>query len=494
MTTVQRLARAGAGDCIISTLLYILVICFREGNVPRKSVALLYFVSLAAQLIERRKLGARDASSGLMLGSCLLPLLYVVMQEDDRPIGYGYIICWVCSVCCCVCHVAWHHRTLRYIFVTGLLVLLWMLRAPHPGQLAIPFALVGASAYVAVIVGVKRSFSEGEAVICGQLWALLTFTVVGVPLGFHQLTKLRISMAFGSFGAVLIAVTVLVMSRVLKVRKDAVYLAVVGVLFWVDLAAVSWAFNENSVVWLVGYLLEKKGIALMFSVYYAAVIVVGVIFAPVNFDKKHRTIIRKYFHVLALIMFVPTILYHVRFMALAMAVAFSVFIVIEALRMSGVEPIASATSGVMKPYLEEKDKGDAVLTHLHLLLGCAMPVWFVFTAHHGGLFSARSLLSAVSGVAVTGLGDMCASVSGKLFGRHRWFGSHKTVEGSATMLLSIVIFHYWVLWVYGFDDLSYGSLLRLLLADVFVVVLEAVTDQIDNLVLPLCHLITLQMI
>ncbi len=61
--------------------------------------------------------------------------------------------------------------------------------------------------------------------------------------------------------------------------------------------------------------------------------------------------------------------------------------------------------------MDHRDEGSIVLTHIYLLLGCALPVFISFFVLRG-IYSATSLLIALSGVAVTGLGDAAASYCG----------------------------------------------------------------------------------
>merc|ERR1739838_465762 len=104
--------------------------------------------------------------------------------------------------------------------------------------------------------------------------------------------------------------------------------------------------------------------------------------------------------------------------------------------------------------------------------GCGVPVFFTYFVLRG-IFSANGLLIALSGLAVTGLGDAVASYIGVHYGRHRWHGSKKTMEGTAAMILSIFFFQAFCLWIVGFHNLSTASWCRLAVSDVLVGLLEA---------------------
>ena len=111
-----------------------------------------------------------------------------------------------------------------------------------------------------------------------------------------------------------------------------------------------------------------------------------------------------------------------------------------------------------------------------------------------GIFSANSLLISMSGITVTGLGDSAASIVGSQWGRRKWPGTTKTLEGSVAFFGSIFLFQLVLLWAMGFQNLSNASWLRLVAADLLVCLLEAWTQQIDNLLLPVYHCALLQMV
>lgn len=256
----------------------------------------------------------------------------------------------------------------------------------------------------------------------------------------------------------------------------------------------SYSIEQNSLHWMWNYITSHTATPLKFIVYYVLVLVPALILAPDGQKTKMKQVlVRKYFHVLALVMFVPTIMINIRFMALAFAIALSVFTVIESLRISDMPAVVAVVDPFMKSYIDSRDEGAAVLTHIYLLLGCALPVFFNYFVLRG-IFSANGLLIALSGVTVTGLGDAMASFCGVHFGRHRWRESKKTMEGTAGMMVAIFAFQVCCLWAVGFHNLSLASWCRLAAANALVAMLEAKTDQIDNVFLPLYHVALLQMV
>ncbi|TRM64840.1 hypothetical protein BD626DRAFT_490049 [Schizophyllum amplum] len=182
---------------------------------------------------------------------------------------------------------------------------------------------------------------------------------------------------------------------------------------------------------------------------------------------------RKFFHALAVVMFVPGIAYDPAFTHLAFNVAFALFIFAEYVRYFALYPFGASVHLFMNEFLDSKDSGTAILSHFYLLTGCANALWF----------EAPSQLISYTGVLVLGIGDALASIVGKRIGIHRWSPlTPKTTEGTAAFALSVVLAA-WMLRLCGiaesFSTLRYGVITAI------SAVLEALSDQNDNLTLPL---------
>ena len=182
---------------------------------------------------------------------------------------------------------------------------------------------------------------------------------------------------------------------------------------------------------------------------------------------------RKFFHALAVLLFLPGIALDPAFTHLAFSLAFSIFIFAEYVRYYALYPFGAALHVFMSEFLDHKDSGPVILSHFYLLTGCAGPLWL----------EGHSRILQQTGVLVLGIGDSLASVVGRRYGRLYWpGGSSKTVEGTLAFVTSIMGAA-WLLrlvgWCESFD-----------LGKYFVVVsalglLEGVSDQHDNLVLPI---------
>lgn len=255
-------------------------------------------------------------------------------------------------------------------------------------------------------------------------------------------------------------------------------------------------------------------------------------------------LLRKYYHFLAVLLFLPGVLLEPGFVALAMSVALAVFLLVEYVRVARLPPVGEAVHGFMRTYLDVRDGGIVILTHTYLLLGCALPLWAhlhvlaalkpsILQSSYDSTFSFLSALQnapasasyrardhnlvwdlnlgympALAGVLVLGVGDSAASMVGVWCGsrRHRWFGSSRSIEGTlaaivavcATGLATVAAVHLanTVLFASKLVILD-PNWISFLLATTLSCLLEACTTQIDNLFLPMyfysCLTIMLQL-
>lgn len=146
------------------------------------------------------------------------------------------------------------------------------------------------------------------------------------------------------------------------------------------------------------------------------------------------------------------------------------------------------------------DLGPLILSHIYLLLGCAIPLWLVESRsltirfHNSENGRAIELLGASSGIVSIGIADTFAAMVGHMFGRNKWFLNNpkrkKTIEGSIGCLLGCLIG--WALML-SIDAIINGAysvneyqqlLFPLAITSLGIVLLEALSTQNDNILLP----------
>jgi hypothetical protein len=102
---------------------------------------------------------------------------------------------------------------------------------------------------------------------------------------------------------------------------------------------------------------------------------------------------RKFFHGLAVVMFLPGVAVDVSslllltlsvvscnsmqpaFTHLSFSAAFALFIFAEYVRYFAIYPFGAAVHLFMNEFLDQKDSGTAILSHFYLLTGCAGSLW-----------------------------------------------------------------------------------------------------------------------
>ncbi|KAK4058304.1 dolichol kinase [Microbotryomycetes sp. JL221] len=180
---------------------------------------------------------------------------------------------------------------------------------------------------------------------------------------------------------------------------------------------------------------------------------------------------RKFFHALAVAMFVPGIAVDPAFTSLAFSVAFAVFTFAEYARYFALYPIGGPLHVFFSEFIDSKDSGPVILSHFYLLTGCA-----------GGVWLEGQGINRFTGVLVLGIGDAMASIVGKHLGRLHWPGSPKTVEGTMAFVVSIVS----CAWLFRLTGLAESfSMWRYVVATTLSALLEASSNQNDNLVIPI---------
>lgn len=186
---------------------------------------------------------------------------------------------------------------------------------------------------------------------------------------------------------------------------------------------------------------------------------------------------RKYFHIMALMVFVPPAVLEPDWLRLAIAFAVWIFLTVESMRLTRFPFVAVMIETYVSDFIDDRDSGELVLTHLHLLLGCGLPVLC------GTEKSIAQRAIHMCGISVLCIGDAAASVVGVKFGKHKWPGSKKSYEGTFGAFAGTFVFMLILIQLYG-PDFSWETILSLFVASIIGALDEAFTSQIDNLTLP----------
>ncbi|KAI9104080.1 hypothetical protein DFS34DRAFT_305494 [Phlyctochytrium arcticum] len=213
---------------------------------------------------------------------------------------------------------------------------------------------------------------------------------------------------------------------------------------------------------------------LLFSLLLTAAIGAGIAFLLASHypDLNSR---RKYFHVLATTMFIPAVYVDPHLSALAFTVALCLFFLLELIRGYRLHPLGTPLHTAFGSFLDARDSGPVILAHIYLLGGCALPVFLA-------CLSSNHSVSQYSGILLLGIGDTAASCIGQAYGSIYW-PNRKTIEGTAAFVVGVFGGFMGVGFMSG--GLSTSQVVVVFVSCLLSAILEAVTDQNDNLILPL---------
>lgn len=199
---------------------------------------------------------------------------------------------------------------------------------------------------------------------------------------------------------------------------------------------------------------------------------------------QSSTSIRKIFHVLIILVFVPGLIYQCTLLYVASILMLAVFIMLETIRIIALPPFQKPLNLAVKTFIDEKDAGLVAFTPIYLLVGCSIPLWIHPVPCDITDSAGFELLKLLSGILSVGIGDMAASVLGARLGKHKWPNSIKSVEGTLASIffqcLTVGIF-----WLLKLITLSPTKIAYTGIAIIVNALVEARTDQVDNLMLPL---------
>jgi dolichol kinase len=185
---------------------------------------------------------------------------------------------------------------------------------------------------------------------------------------------------------------------------------------------------------------------LILCAYWLAIIIVGlaIVFqlsAVYEVDTR-----RKVFHFMMVAMLLPATYVDPTFAALALSLMLAIFLLLDLFRASQLPPLSKSLAYFLTPYVDGRDlKGPVVISHIFLLIGCAIPLWLSLGSlpragtgyTHGWEVPTREV-SMVSGVICVGMGDAAASLIGRRYGRHKWrWGGGKSIEGSVAFATAV---------------------------------------------------------
>ncbi|XP_045500944.1 dolichol kinase [Colias croceus] len=331
------------------------------------------------------------------------------------------------------------------------------------------------------LINLPKTFTIGEAVIVVQSVVLfVVISILHIILGLsredEEMYFIHVSVLVVLLGVVLMITGLYLLRKELRTIKSLLIIIALGAMFVLVLLHI-----------LIGSDFMKQAIKLVFFTgkrkeiitFWLILVLISIcaLMIRTKLAVKATTVTRKTFHILASLVFLSGILFDVRLMLFAAGIVLALIIFVEALRKSEIEPISSALQSAFLVYSDEKDCGSLAMTPLYLYIGLACPL--ILVPSH----SPHNTLELLSGVLSIGVGDTAASWFGSRFGFNKWPDSSRTMEGTAFNILSQIGTVYTLIL---FDLLhTRNALLRTVIVASIGGFVEAKTEQVDNLVLPL---------
>lgn len=338
-----------------------------------------------------------------------------------------------------------------------------------------------------------RSFTYGEATVVCQ--SLVLFTIVFATNIFricttsasinstrHPLYRSKVSFIMQCIlAAVLSSIALTNKIAYLSPRRPPV-LFLLNFCLCVLLFAVltPWlSMRENIFLWTYRFVTADYRTLLLLACWIICSLfaVIGIML-QIRQRAKASTVVRKYFHALVVIVYLSGLSVNANFLYFASVVAFALMAFVETLRVVRMPFIGEYLQNGFAAYADDKDEGPIALTPFYLLIGCSAPLWL-----YPNDFRKPLPLPLLAGILTVGIGDTVASVVGTRFGTHKWSPeSSKTIEGSVGAFLAQSI----CLIVFAISgQVNVRGILFPTIALAITTYVEAKTDQIDNLVLPL---------
>ena len=189
---------------------------------------------------------------------------------------------------------------------------------------------------------------------------------------------------------------------------------------------------------------------LLIAIYWVVVVTLGIATVTLLSPRIEVDTRRKIFHATIVTMLLPTSFIDPCFCALALGLVLAIFLLLEVIRAGQVPPLSAAIGRFVAPYVDGRDlRGPMVVSHVFLLIGCAIPLWLslsgldrTVTGRWPGWEIEQDSrdIAMIAGVVCVGMGDAAASLIGRRYGRRKWpWIGGKSLEGSAAFAIAVMI-------------------------------------------------------
>ncbi|XP_013106888.2 dolichol kinase isoform X1 [Stomoxys calcitrans] len=345
--------------------------------------------------------------------------------------------------------------------------------------------------YIQVMRDLPKSFTYGEASILtqGVVLFLMNTLIMGYRLIIDQpsneelgdLRTLSTIMTFALLWLLIVCTSLLAFQFL---RKPFIFYPIM--ITFVAAATLAPVTTPIPVIAVFEFIFRDK-MRLYIILFYVALVGATIIVVcwQLRNSQHATTSVRKLFHLLVVLVYIPGFLYECVFLYIASGVALALIAIFDLLRILKMPPLGEILEKAFFSFADEKDAGLIAFTPMCLLIGSSLPMWIMpcpcVTDEHG---LNSQLLALLAGILTIGFGDTAASVIGSKWGRTKWRNSSRSIEGSVAFVIYVIL-PIVILQLMEFIQLNEMQWGVIVLATLVAALVEAHTDQIDNLVLPL---------
>ena len=120
-------------------------------------------------------------------------------------------------------------------------------------------------------------------------------------------------------------------------------------------------------------------------------------------------IMRKWFHFIAICLFLPACFLEPVFLQIALAAALAVFLLAEGIRLACIPVVSLVINRFLSAFTDHRDNGPIIFSHCSLLIGLELPIWIAPVIATHPLERQVLLLSGLVGL---GIADSFAAIIG----------------------------------------------------------------------------------
>ncbi|EZA48006.1 dolichol kinase isoform X2 [Ooceraea biroi] len=454
-----------------------------------------HFEEKILQNVKRNGIQHRpNASSGLWLGTLVgLSAVITILREENSYseicllvgiTGFGLVL----STCCLYTRLSMQGVAAKdfhvVYFLPAIVTSMLFLLAANRGLLTsvtwgVTVGSLGTWGVLQLMSAFPYCFTMGEATaVMHSCILFLMSAVTNLPLRYHlpPIHDNDISTVLLQVG-ILYVMSVCLLCGYFPILHNTKYFysMTVSLLCFITVPLLCIILDQNPVMWIITFMFNDRKRAAIVA-YWAVCLLLSIftIMCQILSKSQATSSCRKSFHILAIFVYIPGMIYDPSLLYLASGVMLALFIALETIRLLKIPPLGEILHEGFTLFVDEKDSLLS-LTAIYLLCGLSFSLWMPT--------SNLTLLVLFSGVLTIGIGDTAANFVGCRWGSHKWVGTEKTIEGTVACVFCQVCVILGLTFC-GFVD-SHWLLLRSILAAVSVSLIEARTNQVDNLALPL---------